>query len=431
LSRRRIASVLGPIVVVTALTVVLDAAGADLAVAALCFVPLVVGFALLGSLAGAVSAIASFLVVNYFFTPPRHSLEISKTQDLAALVAFAVAAAVVSATVARVNTLRVRALEREREARTRLDVTTRLAAGEDPAVVVARAGEQIRDLFDLDECAMTLDADGRVRVTTRPPSASLPANDRSLFDAFVSALSSSLDRRRLEEEARVAHEQAATEQARAAFLATMTHNLRTPLASIGAAAALLLDEGVPPDRRIELAGTVRGEADRLDRLVTKVLVLGRIQAGSIRLDRSRYDVDELIEAAARRLQLVGRDRISLAPHDQLPSVLVDPALVEVALVNVLENALRYADDGSPVEIAVIARDGSVEVSVVDHGPGVPAAERDHVFEPFTRGVGATDPVGAGIGLAITREFVQAHGGTCRIGETPGGGATFVMTFPVG
>jgi two-component system sensor histidine kinase KdpD len=413
-------------------TTVLVAARADLTVAALCFVTVVVGSALMGAIPGGVSAMTAFLATNYFFTPPRHSLAIDKSADIVALLAFAVAAAVVSATVARVNLLRRRAIAQEVEARTRLELTNRLAAGEDPRQVVASASTSMEDMFGFEECRAELDGEGRLMVFTVPGTDHLAPEERSLMDDFVNGLAGSLDRSRLAREARAARDAAAVEEARAGFLAAMTHNLRTPLASIGAAASVLLDPMARLERpeAVELLETVRGEADRLDRLVTKVLLLGRIQSGTVRPDPQPVEVAELVQAAARRMRLLGMGRVELSGRDDVPAVMVDQALIEVALVNVLENALRYSTPGTMVDVALVAEPDRVRVSIADHGPGVAPEDRERVFEQFERGGGADPAVGAGIGLAITREFVQAHGGWCWLQETPGGGATLVMTLPI-
>lgn len=429
---RRLLSVAIPIVAVALLTAALLLADADLAVVELCFVPVVVGSALLGAAAGATSVLAAFLATNYFFTSPRDSFSIAKTQDLVALVAFGVAAAVVSATVARVNLLRRRAVSVGRESRTRLELTNRLAAGEDPWRVVVSASDSLEELFGFDECRADLDAGGRLTVFATPSADLLNPEDRSLFEAFVDGLAASVDRVRLAEEARAARDAAEVEHARAGFLSAMTHNLRTPLASIGAAASVLLDPAAGLERvqEVELLETVRGEADRLDRLVTKVLLLGRIQSGTVQPEPEPVEAEELVQAAARRLRLLGFGRVQLKAHHDLPSVAVDEALIEVALVNVLENALRYSDPGSMVEIDLECERDHVRVTVADHGPGVDPKDRERVFERFVRGPDVDDAVGAGIGLAITREFVQAHGGRCWLQETPGGGATVVMTLPL-
>ncbi|MGZ6976075.1 MAG: ATP-binding protein [Acidimicrobiia bacterium] len=429
---RRLLSVAVPVAAVAALTAVLSLADADLTIVVLCFVPVVVGSALMGAFAGGVSVLAAFLATNYFFTPPRDSFAIDKREDIVALLVFAVVAAVVSATVARVNLLRRRAIAQELEVRTRLELTNRLAAGEDPWRVAAAASDAMEDMFGFEECRADLDHEGRLSVFTVPSADLLAPEEQALLDDFVTGLAASLDRVRLAREARTARDAAEVEEARAGFLAAMTHNLRTPLASIGTAAAVLLDPATGLDRpkQVELLETVRGEADRLDRLVTKVLLLGRIQAGTVHPSPEPVEAEELVQAAARRMRLLGLGRVQLRASDDLPTVLVDQALIEVALVNVLENALRYSNPESMVEVELAGAPDHVRVSIADHGPGVPARDRERVFERFVRGAEVDDAVGAGIGLAITREFVQAHGGRCWLEETPGGGATVVMTLPI-
>ena len=335
--------------------------------------PVVVGSGAARRFAGADERARAFLATNYFFTSPRDSFSIAKTQDLVALVAFGVAAAVVSATVARVNLLRRRAVSVGRESRTRLELTNRLAAGEDPWRVVASAGDSLEELFGFDECRADLDAGGRLTVLTTPSVDLLNPEDRSLLEAFVDGLAASVDRVRLAEEARAARDAAEVEHARAGFLSAMTHNLRTPLASIGAAASVLLDPAAGLERRkeVELLETVRGEADRLDRLVTKVLLLGRIQSGAVHPEPEPVEVEELVQAAARRCAAWSVGACTLGEPD-LPSVLVDQALIEVALVNVLENALRYSSPEATVKIELECERDHVRVSVVDHGPGVPS-----------------------------------------------------------
>jgi two-component system, OmpR family, sensor histidine kinase KdpD len=426
----RLKSVAVPLAAVAVVTATLAAADANLTVAALCFVPVVVGSALLGAFAGTVSVFAAFLATNYFFTAPRRSFAIDKTEDVVALFVFAVSAAVVTATVSRVNALRRQAVTQGREARTRLELNRRIGAGEDPARVLASVGDSVRELFGFTDCRVTLAADGRLTVVTVPGAELLAPDEKLLLDAFVNDVGASLDRVRLEREAQIARGAAEVEEARASFLSAMTHNLRTPLASIGAAASVLLDPAARLERpaEVQLLETVRSEADRLDRLVTKVLSLGRIQSGALLLAPEAVDVDELIRSAARRMQIVGFGRIQLVAPDDLPAVMVDPALVEIALVNVLENALRYS--GGEIGVHVELRGGLVAVSVTDRGPGVPLADRERVFERFVRGSENRDATGAGIGLAITREFVHAHHGQCWIEETPGGGATVVMTLPI-
>jgi two-component system sensor histidine kinase KdpD len=242
-------------------------------------------------------------------------------------------------------------------------------------------------------------------------------------------------RQRAEEHERAAFDArlvAAVNESRAAFLAAMTHNLRTPLASIKASVSTLEDPSAHLDdaTRAQLLATAREEAERLERLVTKVLELGRIHAGAIEPRREPTDVGELTRGAVRRLRhLAARDRVRLSVVGDVVVVSVDPEMIELVLVVLLENALRFAPSGT--EVAVVATPdghGGCEIRVVDHGPGIPAQHREKVFEEFVRLDGSTDS-GAGLGLAIARALVVAHGGRIDLDGTQGGGATFVVTLP--
>jgi two-component system sensor histidine kinase KdpD len=243
-------------------------------------------------------------------------------------------------------------------------------------------------------------------------------------------------RRRAEEHERAAFDArlgAAVNESRAAFLAAMTHNLRTPLASIKAAVSTLEDPSAHLDdaTRARLLATAREEAERLERLVTKVLELGRIHAGAIEPHREPTDVGELTRGAVRRLRhLAARDRVRLSVAGDVVVVSVDPEMLELVLVVLLENALRFAPSGTEVSVeATPDGTGGSEIRVVDHGPGIAAEHREKVFEEFVRLEGPPDGTGSGLGLAIARAFVVAHGGRIELDATPGGGATFVVTLP--
>ena len=205
---------------------------------------------------------------------------------------------------------------------------------------------------------------------------------------------------------------AAINENRAAFLSAMTHNLRTPLASI------------TDERRARLLHTVHDEADRLERLVTKVLELSRVHAGVLEPHPEPTDIAELARGAVRRLRHVAsRHDLRLVVEGDVLVVDVDPQMLELVLVSLLENALRFAPPAS--EIAVLARPvgRGCEIRVVDHGPGVAPADRARIFEEFVR----LDGPGSGLGLAIARAFTEAQAGALVYEPTPGGGATFVIS----
>jgi len=251
---------------------------------------------------------------------------------------------------------------------------------------------------------------------------------------FIVARVNSL-RRRAEEHERAAFDarlDAAVNESRAGFLAAMTHNLRTPLASIKASVETLEDPDSSLDdaTRRQLLATAHEETERLERLVTKVLELSRINAGAIQPRSEPTDVGEITRGAVRRLRyLAARDRVQLAVADDAVVTIVDPDMIELVLVVLLENALRVAPAGTDVSVTVGRAGPACEIRVIDHGPGVPPEYHEKIFEEFVRVEGPPDGTGSGLGLAIARALVTAHNGRIWVSDTPGGGATFVVTLP--
>jgi two-component system sensor histidine kinase KdpD len=222
---------------------------------------------------------------------------------------------------------------------------------------------------------------------------------------------------------------------RAALIGSVSHDLRTPLASIKASISDLADPALhlSDDDRATLLRTTEEETDRLSRLVTNLLDMSRIQAGALVPHRSATPLDELIGAVVARLAGMFREhRLTVEVADGLPLADVDYLLVEQALTNLLENAARYTPVGSAVTVRAGEASGGaeVEVAVVDHGPGVAEEERERIFDEFYRlRAGGGGPFGTGMGLAIVKGIVEAHGGRIRVTETPGGGATFALRLP--
>jgi K+-sensing histidine kinase KdpD len=216
---------------------------------------------------------------------------------------------------------------------------------------------------------------------------------------------------------------------RFALLRSVSHDLRTPLATIRAVTTDLRDANLYDEaKRQELLTSVSVEAERLDRLVGNLLSMSRIEAGTLRLEDQVVDLAELAELTVMRLAPRFPDvefELTIDPH--LTLINGDPALLDEVVSNLLENAGRFAPVGSVVTLDLHTTAGpSAVVRVVDHGPGVAAEHRDDVFQPFWTGPGSRS---SGLGLAIVRAVVDAHHGTIRVGETPGGGATFEVRLP--
>jgi len=249
---------------------------------------------------------------------------------------------------------------------------------------------------------------------------------RELYE-HLQALSE--EREQLMEDATRAQVLERVDEQRSALLRSVSHDLRTPLASIRAVASDLRDGAVYDDgTRKELLDMVCDEAERLDRIVGNLLSLSRIEAGALTPERQAFAVDELVAERLRRLAPLFKDvRVQVDIPADLPFVDGDYTQLDQVVTNLLENAARHAPPGSLVRISAANRDEMVEIRFEDAGIGVPEWERQRIFEPFRKGEGSRS---SGVGLAICKAIVEAHGGTIDVERTPGGGATFVVTLPV-
>lgn len=254
------------------------------------------------------------------------------------------------------------------------------------------------------------------------------AEARAAELAALSAELAALEAERGEEATRLAVLERVDEQ-RAALLRSVSHDLRTPLATIRAVAS---DLRAGPDydagTRADLLDLVSDEAERLDRLVANLLNLSRIEAGALAPDRQAVDLGELVAECVRRLgRLLTGVRLQVDVPADLPLVDADYSQLDQVLVNLLENAARHTPPRSTVRVGARAAEGHVTVWVDDEGPGVAGFEQEAVFQPFRRGAGSAS---SGIGLAICKAVVEAHGGTIAATGAPGGGARFEFTVPV-
>jgi two-component system sensor histidine kinase KdpD len=253
------------------------------------------------------------------------------------------------------------------------------------------------------------------------------------LETFAAQTALALERARLAREAQEAEVRIESERLRNSLLSSVSHDLRTPLATITGAVSTMLDASPRLDALTEreLLESVHEEAERLNRLVQNLLEMTRLESGALQLRKELHPPEEVIGAALGRLgkRLADRRVTTKVPPD-LPLVPMDDVLVEQVLVNLLDNALKYTPAGSPIEVIATATDENLTIEIADHGPGLPHGEQDRVFEKFYRGepVGAR---GAGLGLAICRGIVRAHGGRIWAQNLPGSGVAFLFTLPLG
>jgi two-component system sensor histidine kinase KdpD len=271
-----------------------------------------------------------------------------------------------------------------------------------------------------------------------------PTPQARLFQAFCDQIALAIERGTLRQEAIHAEALRESDKLKNALLGTVTHDLRTPLASIKAAASSLLQPGVnwsDEDRR-ELLESIDESADRLNRLVSNLLDLSRLEAGVAVPQKEWYALQDALAAVLDRLDLSGqtRDRtITLELADDLPLVPMDHEQIEQVLTNLIENALKYSPKTAPIEVRAraLSNPHRLEARVTDHGVGIPVSERRAIFDKFYRVQHVRlpwdpkhPPVGTGLGLAISASIIRAHGGRIWVESTPGNGATFIFTLPI-
>jgi two-component system sensor histidine kinase KdpD len=255
---------------------------------------------------------------------------------------------------------------------------------------------------------------------------------RELLEAFTNQLALALERVTLERQTRRNQVEIEAERLRTALLSSLSHDMRTPLASItGSASSLLQDRTLREEVRRDLLQTILEEAKRMNRLIGNLLDMIRVETQTLVVQKEWQPLEEPIGVALIRTDevLQGRDVQVTLPPD-LPLVPLDGLLIEEVLINLLENAAKYTPAGTPINISAKGIDGVVTVDVADRGPGLPPGEEGRIFEKFYRSVGSPAGGGVGLGLTICRGIVQAHGGRIWAENRPGGGAVFRFTLPI-
>ncbi|AWT45975.1 MULTISPECIES: DUF4118 domain-containing protein [Streptomyces] len=417
----------------------------------LLFLTLTVAAALLGGLLPAVaSAAVGSMLLNWFFTPPKHQVTIADPKNILALAIFVG----VAVAVASVVDLAARRTHQAARLRAESEILSYLAGN----VLRGETGleallERVRETFGMESAAL-LERESDVapwtcagragpgRSPERPEQADvdvpagdhmalaltgrvLPAEDRRVLAAFAAQAAVVLDRTRLREEADQARALAEGNRIRTALLAAVSHDLRTPLAGIKASVSSLRSDDVAwsEEDRAELLAGIEEGADRLDHLVGNLLDMSRLQTGTVLPLVRDTDLDEVVPMA---LGGVPEGSVELDVPETLPFVRVDAGLLERSVANLVENAVKYSPPDERVRVFASAMADRVEVRVVDRGPGVPDEAKERIFEPFQRYGDAPRGAGVGLGLAVARGFAEAMGGTLHAEDTPGGGLTMVL-----
>jgi two-component system sensor histidine kinase KdpD len=260
----------------------------------------------------------------------------------------------------------------------------------------------------------------------------LEGADRSLLGTFANQSALAVDRARLREDALRARLLEEIDRWRRALMGAASHDLRTPLAAVKTAVSSLRQAGtrLSEEDRAELLELIEQQSDRLARLVTNLLDMTRIESGALEIRPTAMPLDELVDEALGNLGgSVGHERVRVEAPDDLPMLRIDHVLVSQVLANLLDNAERVSPEGSMIRVTATVAPGSadrIEIAVSDEGPGIPHNERDRVFEMFSQnGRGG----GAGLGLAIAKAFVEAHGGLIWVDPNTVIGARIIFTVP--
>jgi len=401
------------------------------------------------------TATAGFLCLNWYFTPPVHKWTVASPENLFALFTFLLVAVSVSSLVSLAARRRLEAERAGSVAEALATLAAVLMRREDPMPelverllltfvqdgaallrreetgawkVEACAGSRPPDTPESADLTVALD-ESRVLALYGPP---LSAEDYRVLSAFTAQFTLALQSRRLHEEAGRAQTLQEADALRTALLNAVSHDLRSPLASIKAAVTGLLESDVslPPEAERELLGAIDDETDRLDRLVGNLLDMSRIESGTLAVTARPVGIEEVVASALESLPPGSEGCFDIDVPETLQRIAADPPLLERSIANVLENALNWSPPGATVQVTAGESGGQVVLRVIDRGPGIPLKDRRSVLRPFQRlGDSRSDGAGVGLGMAVAKGFVDLFDGVFELDDTPGGGLTVTMSFP--
>jgi two-component system sensor histidine kinase KdpD len=446
-------------------------------VAVVLVIPVVAGVMVGGTIAGTTATVAGFVVYDVFFIKPYGTLDVGRGQDWVALFVYLVVDLLLGRVMANLARARSEAAQRQADAE-RMFQTTELLVGDRElkellsavastvrgafgleAVVVllaGRGGFEVAALsgrpLEADELAKITPSGGRVVAITGEggglrsivlqsagravgilgiAGGRLDSYRERLLRALANETAVALERANLREEALRARVLEEVEGFRQALLGAVSHDLRTPLASIKTSASALRDPGVVlrPEEADELVTLIESQADRLSRMVSNLLDLSRAEAGALELRRGPVALRQVVaEALSLLAPPPGTELLEGFDRRELPAADVDVSLLVEAVVNLVDNALRYSPPGEPVRVVASCSKGSVRLSIVDRGPGMaPGLRSELLDEP--RLPSAVERKGIGLGLVITRAFVEANGGKFLLADEPSGGTRATIEVP--
>jgi two-component system sensor histidine kinase KdpD len=449
--RRQLAGVL-LVLLLPLLTVALLPASHSLSLPddSLIFLVCVVGVAVVGGFWPAVlAAIAASLLLNWYFTPPLHTLTIANPKDVLALLLFVTVAVSVSSVVHLAARRAIQAARAGEDAAALLALAQTVLGGDDTPGAILRHLTQTRGgRAELTErvagqwikVAQAGEAPERAERTkvragddlTLTVAGQAEPIRPQLLNGLAAQAAAALDRDRLRTQAAQAEALAEGNRMRTALLAAVSHDLRTPLASIKASVSTVRQPGVEltEDDEQALLATIEQSADRLNGLIGNLLDMSRLAAGSLEPFLRPASIDEVAPLAHAEHAEPDGPQVQLVVPDDLPLVRTDPGLLERVLANLFDNAVAHSPAGRPPVMVAHSRGGTVVLDIIDHGAGVPDEQKPRMFEPFERLDERNTGNGVGLGLAVAHGFLTAMGGTIEARDTLGGGLTMRVTLPV-
>jgi two-component system sensor histidine kinase KdpD len=434
------------------------------------------------------AAVLSIAALDFFFVLPYFTFAVADFRHAVTFTVMFLVAVIISGLTERVRNQASTARDREEKTRTLYELTRELAATQDAGRVIAVAAAHLEKIFRGSVSVFTPDSSRRLRPVYASPESAEPSErelsisqwvwstqkeaglgtatlpggatlylplmasggivgvlgispvqpdrfesveQRRQVDAFAQQMALAMERAQLAEETERARGEVEREQLRSSLLSSVSHDLRTPLAVITGSASALVDGAATIDEatRLDLMKTILEESERLNRLIGNLLDMTRLDSGTVKVRKEWSSLEEVVGSALNRLdaRLLGR-KVQVELPLGLTLVPFDAVLIEQALINLLENAAKYSQ--GPIEINAVLRPEEVVVEIADRGPGIPPGEEARVFEKFHRAIGEGGPSGVGLGLAICRAIVAAHGGRIWAQNRDGGGASFRFSLPI-
>jgi two-component system sensor histidine kinase KdpD len=434
----------------------------------------------------AFSAVMGVLCFNFFFVPPRFTFRVSDTHYIFTFVVMFLAAMIISHLTIRLRSEAEAARQGQNRTALMHAFTQELATARSLGEFLPIALKRISEIFNSHVTAFIFDSDrkiliekylsgtastekeygvahwvyergepvglgtsslssedsyymplvgasgpvGVLKLKPRSPSSLFASDQKLLLDSFAQQLALSLEVDRLQNYAKKTELEAETERLRSSLLSSVSHDFRTPLTSIvGSASALLSKEEIKNNPKIkELLETIQEEGERLSRQVQNLLETTRLESGQVILHKEKYPIEDIIGSALERLKKLLQDRkVEVKIPEDFPPIPLDGLLLEQVFINLFENAARHTPAGNPIEISISKNSQDALITIADHGPGLSEGDFDRVFDKFYHG--KLSP-GAGLGLAICRAVVNAHGGRIWAENRMGGGALFSFTLPL-